>query len=482
MTNKLMRVAVLVALFLAFWLAAVQAQEEDAAEEPQIELSPDEIVCDLDVIVQRDDWLSKLSEKFYGDVLAFPAIAEATNAKATQDETYAVIDDVDFIEIGWKLCIVNVQTAEEILDFELENAPIGNETPVNLTGVIPIGAAHALSGPFAQTGQSIRNGVDLAVSEINNTTLLDQATLQVIWEDTAGRKDQATDAFNKLINQDQVVAILGPTLSRSAFAAAPVAQQAGVPVIGSSNAASGVTDIGDYIFRTNLSESQIISNTVRQANLVLNLQQVAVLYDKSNAFTIAGYTAFVQALEAQDIEVVATIAFTDENSDVAAQLSEIEALNPNAIIISALPETAAAIIRQARQAGISQQVRFIGSSSLNSPLFLGQGGSQVNGTIVGAAWSVNTISGSNRQFTTDYEARYGSLPDQFAAQAYTAVWALATAIRSANSTERAAVRDALANLAFVDSPLGIFTFTDDRTPDHLPVVQVAENGSFVILQ
>ena len=73
------------------------------------------------------------------------------------DPTYAIIEDVDLIEPGWKLCIVDIKRAEEILGFELDSAPVANASPDNLSGVIKVGAAvHALSGPFAEQGQSIR--------------------------------------------------------------------------------------------------------------------------------------------------------------------------------------------------------------------------------------------------------------------------------------------------------------------------------------
>ena len=69
-------------------------------------LAQEEVACESDVVVQADDWLSKLADKFYGDPLAFPAIADATNAKAATDDSYAKIANVDVIEIGWKLCKV----------------------------------------------------------------------------------------------------------------------------------------------------------------------------------------------------------------------------------------------------------------------------------------------------------------------------------------------------------------------------------------
>lgn len=90
---------------------------------PATTLAQAEVTCQTDVIVQRDDWLSKLAQKFFGDVLAYPLIADATNAKAATDSSYARIDDVDFIEIGWKLCIpggeqASIATVLKVWDIE----------------------------------------------------------------------------------------------------------------------------------------------------------------------------------------------------------------------------------------------------------------------------------------------------------------------------------------------------------------------------
>src|SRR5262245_43307880 len=78
-------------------------------------LAQTEVACESDVVVQADDWLSKLADKFYGDPLAFPAIAEATNAKAATDSSYATIANVDVIEVGWKLCIPSKESAQGVM-------------------------------------------------------------------------------------------------------------------------------------------------------------------------------------------------------------------------------------------------------------------------------------------------------------------------------------------------------------------------------
>jgi basic membrane protein A len=105
-TNNFISVVVLLALMLTLSSTAVLAQ--------------DEIVCESDVVVQADDWLSKIADKFYGDVLAYPAIAEATNAKAAADDSYATIEDVNLIEPGWKLCIPSAEYASSVLGIGVE--------------------------------------------------------------------------------------------------------------------------------------------------------------------------------------------------------------------------------------------------------------------------------------------------------------------------------------------------------------------------
>jgi tungstate transport system substrate-binding protein len=97
--------AILLLLTLAFYSLALAAPPSQEA-----------VTCEQEVIVQADDWLSKIAEKVYGDVLAYPAIAEATNAKYAEDNTFANIENVDLLEIGWKLCVPSPADAQSMLD------------------------------------------------------------------------------------------------------------------------------------------------------------------------------------------------------------------------------------------------------------------------------------------------------------------------------------------------------------------------------
>ncbi len=98
-------ISMIVLLALVFTLTSTQTT-----------LAQEAVVCDSDVVVQADDWLSKIAEKLFGDVTAYQAIADATNAKAATDDSYATIEDVNVIEPGWKLCIPS--TGEAVATIE----------------------------------------------------------------------------------------------------------------------------------------------------------------------------------------------------------------------------------------------------------------------------------------------------------------------------------------------------------------------------
>lgn len=360
----------------------------------------------------------------------------------------------------------------------------GNDMGTNPMGAeITIGAVHDLSGPTALYGTAIQKGIDLAVKEINAQEFLGKgATIKVIYEDAAGDPKQAIAAFEKLVANPDVALILGPTLSSEAKSADPIAQEAKVPVVASSNTATGITEIGDYIFRTSLPESAVIPNTIKVTAQALGLKKVAIMYGNDDAFTQSGYDVFKAALTAEGIEILTEETFAKGDTDFSAQLTKIQTLNPDAIVVSALAEEAANIMIQARSLGIPETVRIIGGNGFNSPKLAEIAGQAAEGAISGSAWNVASSFPASVQFVEAFKAEYGSEPDQFAAQAYTAAWAAAIAIKNAGDPERTAIRDALAQLKDIETPLGVFSFDANRDPVHDPVVLTIKDGKFVVFQ
>lgn len=357
--------------------------------------------------------------------------------------------------------------------------------PQNLPETVNVGAIFGLTEAVSVYGIAQQNAVNLAVEEINAAHYLgENTTLNVTFEDSAGDKDQAVTAMTKLVQEDGVVAVLGPTLSSEALAADPVAQEGGTVVLGVSNTANGLTTapgMGDFVFRDSLPESAVIPGTIQQATAALGLTKVALLYGNDDAFTQSGYEIFKQSLTDNQVEITNEETFAKGDVDFNSQLTNAIGTNPDAIVVSALAAEATQIIIQARALGYTGTI--IGGNGFNSPAVLNNSGADAEGLIVGGAWNYGNPnpSESSVAFVTSYEAKYDSSPDQFAAQAYTGAWLVATAIRCADSVDRVAVRDALAGIKDFNSPLGVFMFDENRDPVHDPIAQIVVGGKFVPL-
>jgi branched-chain amino acid transport system substrate-binding protein len=292
---------------------------------------------------------------------------------------------------------------------------------------------------------------------------------------------QGTNVYNKLINGDKVVVVIGPTLSNTAKITNPIAQQIGVPVLGVSNTAGGITEIGDYIFRNSLTEAVVIPNTMKVAKEKLGLKKVVLFYGNDDAFTKSGADVFRKTLQAEGIQILSEQTFAKGDRDFSPQLTQIKAQNPDAIVCSALVEEASGIVSQARQLGIPKTVRIIGGNGFNSPALIKNAGEASEGVIVGAAWNISSTSPLNVKFVDDYTKKFNRPPDQFAAQAFAGVHIAYQAAKAAGTADnRKAIRDAMVKMKGLDTVLGKFAFTEGRDADHPPVVQEVKTGKFVV--
>jgi len=342
-----------------------------------------------------------------------------------------------------------------------------------------LGFALSMTGAAAAYGETQKNGALLAIDEINAQAAQDGIRIVPIFEDDASQPQQGVNVFNRFIAADRVAMIIGPTLSNTAQVTDRIAQQAGVPVLGISTTAKGITDIGDCVFRDSLTELVVIPNTIRIAKEKLGIKKVAVLYGNDDAFTKGGYDAFKKALDDWNIQILSEQTFAKGDRDFSPQLTQIRSVNPDALIVSALVEEASGIVSQARQLGISSDVPIIGGNGFNSPSLMKNAGKAAENVIVGAAWNATSQNPMNRHFAEAYTARYGSPPDQFAAQAYAGVYIAREALLRAGSIDnRKAVREALAQIRDLDTVLGKFSFTESRDAKHTPVVQIVRDGKF----
>ena len=355
----------------------------------------------------------------------------------------------------------------------------GNSSSINNANEAKVALLTTTSGAAAAYGESIKNGAELAVAQINGDA--NNVKINLLVEDTKGDKNEAINAMNKVIAKDKVVAVIGPMLSGEMMAAGPIANKNKVVALGTSTTAEGITDIGDYIFRNAVPESLAVDAAIRQSHKVLGFKTAAIMYSNNNDQMVSVNNTAKKALESEGVQIVATETFADKDTDFSAQLTKIQQAKPDIIIVASLYQEGALIMKKMRELGMNQPV--VGSNGFNSPAFIKNAGAAADGAIVGTPWFPNKDDQKVRDFRKAYVEKYGHEPDQFAAQAYDAVFLYEAALKAAGSTtDREKFRNALKGITDFVGVTGKFQFNEKRDPSMEVQGLQIKNGQFDALQ
>ena len=340
-----------------------------------------------------------------------------------------------------------------------------------------VGVISIITGQGAAYGEAITNGFKLARDEINAKGAV---RINLVIEDSSGKQEQALAAAQKLINSERVVAILGPTLSTEMKVVGPEANASGVPIMGTSTTAQGITQIGKFVFRNSLPESQAIPASIGKAVKKYGIKKVALLYGNDDVFTKSGFDTMKKVAEDIKLKILTIETFQKGQADYKAQLTKIKSLNPDAVFCSALYEEGAVILSQARKMGI--KVPFVGGNGFNSPKVIDIAKDAAEGLIVATPWFAEKNDPKVKAFVAKYQKAYGKKPDQFAAQAYDALYIMAEALKKAGKADRTALRDALAGVKNFNGVLGKFSFDAERDVEMEPNVLVIKGGKFQLFK
>ena len=349
-----------------------------------------------------------------------------------------------------------------------------------LHGEIPIGVVHPITGRLGLDNPPLGQGFELAVTEINNSQFSD-VNIKLIVEDGQSTVENAVEAYNKLIHQDGVSAILGPATSMQAQAVFPIAQQNRVVTISSTSAARGLSAIGDFIFRTALTTDVLIPSGVRITQEKLGYKKVATIYDEIDLFSTDSDAVVKEALTANGVKILTTETLQTGETDFSAQLTRIKDSNPDAIFISAAVIETPEIMIQGRQLGIPADVPFLISVTFASSQ-IELAGDAAEGAITFTSWISTADTPGNQAFVQNYRAAYGIEPDVWAAQSYATVYILAEAVANAQSADSNAIRDALANITDLDTILGKFSFNAVGDAVYDPIVLIVKDGEFQVFE
>ncbi len=352
---------------------------------------------------------------------------------------------------------------------------------------LKLGVIAELTGDMPAVGASCRNAAQMAVAEVNAAGGLEigaeRVKLKLVVEDNAGKADQSAVAAQKLITQDEVLAIVGPNASRYAIPAAEVAESAGTVLVTpwSTNPKTTVDGVTGkpkkYVFRACFVDPFQGGVLARFALENLKAERAALLYDVASDYNKGIAEVFRESFERLGGKVVAFETYTTGDKDFSAQLTKIKDARPQVVFLPNYYSEVPLQVQQAKRLGID--VPFIGSDSWGSDELLKLGGADMNGYFFSTHYSADNAAPAAKKFLQDYEATYGAKPDDVAALTYDAFGLLFGAIRTAGKADREAVRAALSTLAEYRGVTGDLQFrADSRDPVKSAVILQIREGRF----
>ena len=350
---------------------------------------------------------------------------------------------------------------------------------------VPVGVVVPLTGVLESTGLNMKNGMELALEEINESSLLDGKKIRFIREDSESTVEGAQRAYRKLIEQDGVVAVLGPFTSTSTREIIPIAHENKVISFSPTSAANGLSAKSEFAFRASLTVERLVPKGVSTTRERLRYSRVATITNNLDAFSQSNFEQLERAFDDEGVTVVSEQSYTRPQNepfpDLTDQLTEIKDANPDAIFISALTSGRTGIMVQARKLGI--EVPFI--MTLLTIDDVNKANDQLPGVAEGAitftVWLAAVDTPENRAFLRNYRGKYdGQEPNAFAARSYGATRILAQAIADADSTDSQAIRDAMADVRVDDTVFGDFYFDRNGDAVYEPIVGIIRDGVFEV--
>lgn len=302
---------------------------------------------------------------------------------------------------------------------------------------IPIGIGVAQTSNVALLGEEEVTGAKIAEKYFNANGGINGTPFKLIFQDTGGDEAGAINSFQNMINRDKVVGIVGPTLSQQAFSADPIANRAKVPVIGPSNTAKGIPQIGEYVGRVSAPVAIVAPNAVKQAlKENPNIKKVAILYAQNDAFNTSESGTFQETVKKMGLQIATLQKFQTTDTDFTTQVTAVLGANVDLAIVSGLSADGGNLVKQLRQLGYKGPI--IGGNGLNTVNIFPVCGQYCDGILIAQAYSpsADPKNAINNALVKEYRDRFKKDPPQFTAQTFTAVQVFVEALKKVEAATK----------------------------------------------
>ena len=325
---------------------------------------------------------------------------------------------------------------------------------------IKIGGIAPLSGGVAVYGTECKNGIDLAIEEINAAGGINGQKIEFICEDDEGDSAKSVNAYKKLVTKDRVKVIIGSLPSGCTMAITNLAQAQKVVQIAPAATAVAITDAGNYVFRACYTDPFQGKIGGKFAYENLGTKKAAILYDIGNDYSVGLTDNFTAEYTSMGGSIVSKESYSTGDKDFNAQLTKIKAANPEVIYLPDYYGTVALIAKQLRAQGIN--VPIVGADGWDG--LTDNAGDEVLNGYYSNHYSENSSSAAVQTFVKSFKAKYNKAPNSFAALGYDCVYMLRDAMKASGSTDDSAkIRDAL-EATNGDYVTGHIVFDANRTP------------------
>jgi branched-chain amino acid transport system substrate-binding protein len=347
------------------------------------------------------------------------------------------------------------------------------------SNTVKIGAFLSLTGATSAYGISAANAIKLATEETNRNGGIDGKQVELEIEDDQSNTQDVPGIVEHLIKEHKVHALIAEPVSTRALMAAPIAQQNRTVMISSASVKPELTTQGDYIFRACFISSTEGEAIAKFAVDRLKAKKVAIILDDKNDYAVVLAGFFADSFKKFGGQIVSEQKYEASATDLTSQMKTVKASAPDVIFAPGFYTTAPLVAREVKKSDI--KATLIGSDGWDSPKLMDGGSEPFEGVYFANHFWAGSDDPLARKFVADYHAKYGVDPDAGAATAYDAARMLFDAFKRAQSTDSAAVRNALAQTKDFPGVTGKITLDPNRNAQ-VPVymLRIEKGGKFTL--
>jgi len=339
---------------------------------------------------------------------------------------------------------------------------------------IKVGVVLPLTGAQREFGEMEKNSFLMGLEEINAAGGVNGRPIELLIEDDRSRIEVGRAAAEKLILQDQVIALTGGYSSDVTFAVAAVAQYRKTPFVITTGSADEITQQGaEYVFRLNQPVSRYATALVEFLQEVVKPKSVAVLYENS-LFGRSGSNMFVDLAIEAGWQVLMKESFEPGTQDYKPLLTRTRTLKPDVVYVIAYVKEAAALVQQAKEIRLTPKVFAGAAAGFTLPEFRTLAGHAAENVFSATLWTPQVPYPGARQYYQSYLKRFGSEPDYHGAEAYASVYVVADALKRAKELTPGGVREALAKTDMMTAfgPVRFTSYDNKTQQNSLPTFLV----------